>query len=134
MDTFIILCFIAVFAALVEFACINFIDTFIKRKKKKEDEDKEKELEKKKLFKQDHVEIDSPTSVIEESIVENSVKNGNSSTSQVTFGKSIWVKNNFKTIKSVTLKIHFMHVQIFKIVQMIIALISHILHVRCVSK
>ena len=92
MDTFIILCFIAVFAALVEFACINFIDTFIKRKKKKEDEDKEKELEKKKLFKQDHVEIDSPTSVIEESIVENSVKNGNTSTSQVPFRKSIYIK------------------------------------------
>ena len=33
LDTFIILCFIAVFAALVEFACINFIDTFVKRRK-----------------------------------------------------------------------------------------------------
>ena len=31
MDIYIILCFAAVFAALVEFACINFIDTFIKR-------------------------------------------------------------------------------------------------------
>ncbi len=38
MDTFIILCFIAVFAALVEFACINFLDTFVKRRKKREDE------------------------------------------------------------------------------------------------
>ena len=31
MDMYIIICFSAVFAALVEFACINFIDTFIKR-------------------------------------------------------------------------------------------------------
>ena len=31
MDIYIIICFVAVFAALVEFACINFIDTFIKR-------------------------------------------------------------------------------------------------------
>ena len=38
LDTFIILCFIAVFAALVEFACINFIDTFVKRRKKKQEE------------------------------------------------------------------------------------------------
>ena len=42
LDTFIILCFIAVFAALVEFACINFIDTFMKRKKAKEKEDEAK--------------------------------------------------------------------------------------------
>lgn len=38
LDIFIILCFIAVFAALVEFACINFIDTFVKRRKKREEE------------------------------------------------------------------------------------------------
>lgn len=38
MDIFIIICFISVFAALVEFACINFIDTFIKRRKKREEE------------------------------------------------------------------------------------------------
>ena len=38
LDTFIILCFIAVFAALVEFACINFIDTFVKRRKKKQED------------------------------------------------------------------------------------------------
>ena len=38
MDIFIILCFISVFAALVEFACINFIDTFVKRRKKREEE------------------------------------------------------------------------------------------------
>jgi hypothetical protein len=31
MDIYVILCFVSVFAALVEFACINFIDTFIKR-------------------------------------------------------------------------------------------------------
>ena len=40
LDTFIILCFIAVFAALVEFACINFLDTFVKRKKQREAEKK----------------------------------------------------------------------------------------------
>jgi hypothetical protein len=34
MDIYVILCFVSVFAALVEFACINFIDTFIKRKAK----------------------------------------------------------------------------------------------------
>ena len=38
LDTFIILCFIAVFAALIEFACINFIDTFVKRRKKKQED------------------------------------------------------------------------------------------------
>ena len=37
LDTFIILCFFAVFAALVEFACINFIDTFVKRRKIKQE-------------------------------------------------------------------------------------------------
>ena len=37
---YIILCLAAVFAALVEFACINFIDTFIKRFKKWEEEHK----------------------------------------------------------------------------------------------
>lgn len=42
LDTFIILCFIAVFAALVEFACINFLDTFVKRKKLREQEKKQK--------------------------------------------------------------------------------------------
>ena len=40
MDMYIILCLAAVFAALVEFACINFIDTFIKRFKKWEEEQK----------------------------------------------------------------------------------------------
>jgi hypothetical protein len=34
MDIYVILCFVSVFAALVEFACINFIDTFIKREAK----------------------------------------------------------------------------------------------------
>ena len=52
MDIYIIICFFAVFAALVEFACINFIDTFIKRFKAWEEEekkrlDKEKEEEEK---------------------------------------------------------------------------------------
>ncbi|XP_040583595.1 gamma-aminobutyric acid receptor subunit alpha-6 [Lepeophtheirus salmonis] len=41
LDVFIILCFITVFAALVEFACINFIDTFIKWKRIKIEEQKE---------------------------------------------------------------------------------------------
>ena len=38
MDVFIIMCFGIVFAALIEFACINFIDTLIRRIKKKEKE------------------------------------------------------------------------------------------------
>ena len=38
LDIFIIICFISVFAALVEFACINFLDTFIKRRKAREEE------------------------------------------------------------------------------------------------
>ena len=46
LDVFIILCFIAVFAALVEFACTNFLDTFVKRKKQRA-EVKEKELREK---------------------------------------------------------------------------------------
>ena len=51
MDIYIIICFFAVFAALVEFACINFIDTFIKRFKAWEEEEKkrlQKEEEEKK--------------------------------------------------------------------------------------
>ena len=40
MDVYIIICFFAVFAALVEFACINFIDTFIKRFRLWEEEEK----------------------------------------------------------------------------------------------
>merc|ERR1712106_27134 len=40
MDVYIIICFFAVFAALVEFACINFVDTFIKRFKVWEEEEK----------------------------------------------------------------------------------------------
>ena len=49
LDMYIILCLFAVFAALVEFACINFIDTFIKRFKKWEEEQKEKLKEDKKI-------------------------------------------------------------------------------------
>ena len=41
LDMYIILCMAAVFMALVEFACINFIDTFIKRFKKWEEEQKQ---------------------------------------------------------------------------------------------
>ena len=36
LDVFIIMCFGIVFAALIEFACINFIDTLIRRIKRKE--------------------------------------------------------------------------------------------------
>ena len=42
LDMYIVLCFVAVFAALVEFACINFIDIFIKRFKIWEAEEKRK--------------------------------------------------------------------------------------------
>ena len=48
MDNFIILCFIAVFAALVEFACINFIDTFVKNTKARIEAEKLKAEEEKK--------------------------------------------------------------------------------------
>ena len=41
LDMFIILCFITVFAALVEFAILNFIDT-IMRRIKKQDREKQK--------------------------------------------------------------------------------------------
>ena len=47
MDNFIILCFVAVFAALVEFACINFIDTFVKNTKQRIEAEKAKEEEEK---------------------------------------------------------------------------------------
>lgn len=40
MDVYIIICFFSVFDALVEFACINFVDTFIKRFKVWEEEEK----------------------------------------------------------------------------------------------
>ena len=40
LDVFIMMCFAIVFAALVEFACINFIDTLIRRIKRKEREKK----------------------------------------------------------------------------------------------
>ena len=54
LDNFIIMCFIAVFAALVEFACINFIDTFVKRAKQriaaeKANEGEQKEKDKQKM-------------------------------------------------------------------------------------
>ena len=42
LDMYIVLCFVAVFAALVEFACINFIDIFIKRFKLWEAEEKKR--------------------------------------------------------------------------------------------
>ena len=51
MDNFIILCFVAVFAALVEFACINFIDTFVKNVKQRIEAEKAKEEEEKRKAK-----------------------------------------------------------------------------------
>ena len=41
MDIFIILCFVTVFAALVEFAILNFIDTIMRRLKKQDREKQE---------------------------------------------------------------------------------------------
>ena len=38
LDVFIIICFVTVFAALVEFAILNFIDTLIRRIKKRDKE------------------------------------------------------------------------------------------------
>ena len=35
LDIFIVLCFVNVFAALVEFAIINFLDTLVRRLKRK---------------------------------------------------------------------------------------------------
>ena len=46
LDIFIILCFIAVFAALVEFACTNFLDNFVKRKLNTDQEEAEETEEK----------------------------------------------------------------------------------------
>jgi hypothetical protein len=40
LDVFIILCFINVFAALIEFAFINFLDTLVRRLKRKDNESK----------------------------------------------------------------------------------------------
>ena len=40
LDVFIIICFFTVFAALVEFAILNFIDTLVRRIKKKDKERK----------------------------------------------------------------------------------------------
>ena len=52
MDNFIILCFVAVFAALVEFACINFIDTFVKNTKLRIEAEKAKAEEEKQKAKE----------------------------------------------------------------------------------
>ena len=52
MDNFIILCFVAVFAALVEFACINFIDTFVKNTKQRIEAEKAKAEEEKQKAKE----------------------------------------------------------------------------------
>jgi hypothetical protein len=40
LDVFIIICFVTVFAALVEFAFINFLDTLVRRLKRKDNESK----------------------------------------------------------------------------------------------
>lgn len=66
MDVYIIICFFAVFAALVEFACINFIDTFIARFKAWEVEEK-KRLEREEMERLEKVEEEEETKEIEES-------------------------------------------------------------------
>ena len=38
LDVFIVICFVMVFAALMEFAFLNFLDTLVRRLKKKEAE------------------------------------------------------------------------------------------------
>ena len=85
LDTFIILCFIAVFAALVEFACINFIDTFVKRRKKKQEDlkiqseqKKEQQIKKAsaKIFTENSTICTSPV-VIEEDITNVDEENSN---------------------------------------------------------
>ena len=86
LDTFIILCFIAVFAALVEFACINFIDTFVKRRKKKQEDLKIQSEQKKeqqqikkasaKIFTENNSICTSPV-VIEEDITNVDEENSN---------------------------------------------------------
>ena len=70
LDMYIILCLFAVFAALVEFACINFIDTFIKRFKKWEEE--QKSLQSANGKEDDNVEEKPKVEVIDEK-----PKNGN---------------------------------------------------------
>ncbi len=40
LDIFIVLCFVSVFAALIEFALLNFLDTLVRRIKRKEQENK----------------------------------------------------------------------------------------------
>ena len=67
MDMYIILCLAAVFAALVEFACINFIDTFIKRFRKWEEEQKLLNEEKEKLAVANGDEKDKDVLQLEES-------------------------------------------------------------------
>ena len=95
LDTFIILCFIAVFAALVEFACINFIDTFVKRRKKKQEDlkiqseqKKEQQIKKAsaKIFTENSI-CTSPV-VIEEDIT-NNVDEENSNLSAITSSRDM---------------------------------------------
>lgn len=45
LDVFIILCFVVVFASLLEFASIVFLDAYVKRRKKREEEMEAKKLE-----------------------------------------------------------------------------------------
>jgi len=40
LDVFIILCFVNVFAALIEFAFLNFLDTLVRRIKRKEQDNR----------------------------------------------------------------------------------------------
>lgn len=60
LDMFIIMCFVSVFSSMIEFALINFIDTFVKRHKARMEEeakkqviDEEKRAEKERLEKEE---------------------------------------------------------------------------------
>ena len=37
-DVFVLICFFTVFAAMVEFACLNFLDAVLRKVKRKEEE------------------------------------------------------------------------------------------------
>ena len=37
-DVFVLICFFTVFAAMVEFACLNFLDAVLRKIKRKEEE------------------------------------------------------------------------------------------------
>ena len=89
LDTFIILCFIAVFAALVEFACINFIDTFVKRRKKKQEDLKiQSEQKKEQQIKKASAKIFTENSICTSPVViEEDITNVDEENSNINGGK-----------------------------------------------